>query len=76
MFNLAGSVAWALVFGTGAYHIGQHAHRLTERVSLALLALGVGGISAAAIFVKRHIERLSAEAEIAAAGPRGGSVDG
>ncbi len=72
MFNLAGSMAWALVFGAGAYRLGQHAHRLMGPVSLVLLAYGLVGISAAAVFVELHIEQISAEAGAAAAQPQDG----
>jgi membrane protein DedA with SNARE-associated domain len=64
LFNLAGSAAWALVFGVGAYHLGQQAHRLTGPLSLTLLVLGVTGAAAAALYFKRHIELLSVAAEV------------
>jgi membrane protein DedA with SNARE-associated domain len=64
MVNLAGSVTWALVFGIGAYFLGQHARRLTGLVSLVLLSLGIVGIATAAISLKRHLERLSTEADL------------
>ncbi len=64
MVNLAGSAAWALVFGVGAYLLGQQAHRLTGLVSVVLLFLGIAVVSAAAIYLKRHLARLSAEAEV------------
>ncbi len=67
LFDLAGSVAWALVFGFGAYQLGQQAQRLTGSVSLVLLLLAAASIAAAVLLAKRHMERLSAEAETALA---------
>lgn len=62
--NAAGSVAWALVFGGGGYLLGQQAHRVTELVSIALLALSVLALAGAFIFIRGHLARLSAEAEL------------
>jgi membrane protein DedA with SNARE-associated domain len=68
LFNLAGSAAWALVFGAGAYHLGQQAHRLSGPVSVALLIAGAAGLAVAALVVRRHIGPPPAEAEAAFAG--------
>jgi membrane protein DedA with SNARE-associated domain len=74
LFNLAGSAAWALVFGVGAYHLGQQAHRVSGPVSVALLVAGLAGLAAAAVALKRHIDPPSAEAGPAVASPPEPSV--
>jgi membrane protein DedA with SNARE-associated domain len=65
VFNVAGGVTWASVFGVGGYAFGAQFHRFLGPVGTVSLIAGVTGIVAMALFVRRHEARLQAEAEIA-----------
>jgi len=65
VFNAAGGIVWATVFGTSAYVLGTQIHNLSQTASI------VGGILAAIaivvffVFLRRNEERLMAEADAA-----------
>jgi membrane protein DedA with SNARE-associated domain len=68
-FNAAGGILWALIYGTGAYLLGQQLDRVTRPVAV------VAGIAAAVVivaffvFLRRNEKRLAEEAERALPGP-------
>jgi membrane protein DedA with SNARE-associated domain len=69
VFNVAGGILWACVYGLGGYYLGQGASRLAEPVEIGL---GVGiviVVALGAIFLHRHEARLVAEAHRALPGP-------
>jgi membrane protein DedA with SNARE-associated domain len=69
VFNAAGGIAWATLYGFGAYHLGKQVNRV-------LGPLGYLGLAAATvicvcwfIFLRRNEARLQSEAERALPGP-------
>src|SRR3981081_405461 len=65
VFNAAGGVLWATLFGTGAYLLGQQISRLSQTAAIVLGSLAVIVIVAFFLFLRRNEERLMAEAEAA-----------
>jgi membrane protein DedA with SNARE-associated domain len=65
VFNAAGGIVWATVFGTGAYLLGQQISRLSQTAAIVLGIAAVIVIVAFFVFLRRNEERLMAEAEAA-----------
>jgi membrane protein DedA with SNARE-associated domain len=65
VFNAAGGIIWATVFGTGAYLLGQQISRLSQTSAIVLGIVAVIVIVAFFAFLRRNEERLMAEAEAA-----------
>lgn len=65
VFNAAGGILWAALFGTGAYLLGQQISRLSQTAAIVLGILAVIVIVAFFVFLRRNDERLMAEAEAA-----------
>jgi membrane protein DedA with SNARE-associated domain len=65
VFNAAGGIIWATVFGTGAYLLGQQISRLSQTSAIVLGIVAVMVIVAFFVFLRRNEERLMAEAEAA-----------
>jgi membrane protein DedA with SNARE-associated domain len=65
----AGAVAWALVYGVGAYALGSQISHLSLPVEIAFGALAVAAIIAGVIFIRVAGKRLEAVAEAAFPGP-------
>ncbi len=63
MFNAAGGIVWASVFGLGGYVLGQGIHRIAGPVGWAALAIALIGAFLLWRFFKMHEERLLADAE-------------
>ena len=69
LFNAAGGILWATLYGCAAYAVGSQIHRVEGPVGL------VAGIVVLALavptwrFLRRHEARLTAEAEAAMPGP-------
>jgi membrane protein DedA with SNARE-associated domain len=63
LYNAAGGVVWASLFGFGAYVLGRGIHRIAGPVGWAALALALVGIVILWRFYKHHEERLLADAE-------------
>ena len=68
LFNAAGGITWATLYGLGAYYLGNNIHRFTGPVGYALLALGILSLIASIYLVHRNEERLQKEAEEAMPG--------
>ena len=69
--NAAGGVIWALIFGLLGY-FGQKAfERLSTPINITLGTLGLIGIVAITLFLRRRTERLTDVAEQAYPGPLG-----
>ena len=77
LLNTTGVIAWATVFGLGAYALGAQAHRLIEPIGAVALVVGVVGILGVIVFLVREQRRLLADAVTADAEPphevRGGN---
>ena len=53
-FNAAGGVAWASIFGFGAYSLGEGFRHLQGPIAAAGVVLGIAGAAAGVWFVRRH----------------------
>jgi len=69
LFNAAGGIGWAAIFGTAGYLFGKQAEKIVGPVGLSLLAVFLVGAFFLWRFFKRHEERLMIEAETALPGP-------
>ncbi|WP_158809592.1 DedA family protein [Beijerinckia sp. L45] len=65
VFNAAGGILWASIFGFGGYLLGEGIHRIAGPVGWAALAIALVGAILLWRFFKKHEERLLAEAETA-----------
>jgi membrane protein DedA with SNARE-associated domain len=65
VFNAAGGVIWAAVFGLGGYALGTEMHTASRSLGLAALALAGIAIAGALLLLRRHAARLQAEADLA-----------
>jgi membrane protein DedA with SNARE-associated domain len=66
IYNTLGGVTWCLLYGFGAYILGDIFRRLAGPVAIAFGILAVCVIVAAVILAKRHESNLLARAESAA----------
>ncbi len=69
LFNAAGGVVWATIYGLGGYLLGDNVHRVEGPVGIILVVLAVIVIIAGVILVRRNEKRLEDEAERAMPGP-------
>jgi membrane protein DedA with SNARE-associated domain len=69
LFNAAGGIVWATIFGTGGYLLGRAFEHYARPVGVAALILAVIGAIVAARFIRHHEEALEEEAERALPGP-------
>ena len=69
VFNAAGGIVWATVFGLGGYLLGNNIHRLTGPVGIATVVLASLVIITFFVILRRNEERLEQEAERALPGP-------
>lgn len=72
IFNAAGGVTWACVFGFGGYAVGQGVERVAGPIGYGILAAAIIGAVVLWRFYKRHEEALldRAEREMAAEAAR------
>jgi membrane protein DedA with SNARE-associated domain len=69
IFNAAGGIAWAMLYGLGAYALGDRINQLEGTARIALAAVGVVVVVATVLLLRHHEKRLSAQAELAMPGP-------
>ncbi len=69
VFNAAGAIGWATLFGSLGYLFGAEAHRLAGPIGLIAFAAAVAVFAFGWRFYKRNEIRLIAEAESALPGP-------
>ena len=69
VFNAAGGIVWATVFGLGGYYLGNGIERLSKPVGIGFAVAAVIAIVAAFFFVRRSESRLEDRAERAFPGP-------
>jgi membrane protein DedA with SNARE-associated domain len=69
LFNAAGGIVWASVYGTAAYFLGGRIQRISGPLGIAFAVAGALGIVVGAIFVRREEGRLKIAAEKALTGP-------
>ncbi len=69
LFNAAGGIVWASIFGVGGYGLGRAFETYAKPVGFAVLAGAVVAFLIAGRFVRSHAEQLQQEAERAFPGP-------
>ena len=70
LWNAVGGVAWATLYGTGAYWLGNAMTRITGPLAIVLGVAGAVAIVAAIILLRRNESRLEDKAEQAMARER------
>jgi membrane protein DedA with SNARE-associated domain len=68
LFNVAGAIVWATIYGAAAYYSGREIHLFTRYAAIGAGLAAVVLITAVAIYVRRHETRLQSEAERALPG--------
>ncbi len=68
-FNAAGGIAWAALYGGGAYYLGEELIRLAGPVAIAIGLIAAIAVIAWAIFIRRHEAELERRAEAELPGP-------
>ncbi len=68
-FNAGGAIAWASIYGFGAYLLGEQVNRLIGPVGAGLFATAAVLAVLGLVFVRRHEQRLIRRAEHALPGP-------
>jgi membrane protein DedA with SNARE-associated domain len=76
LFNAAGGIVWASLYGSGAYLLGREIERLSRPLAAGFAVAGIGAVIVATVIVRRHQRRLEAAAEEAFPGPLEGYPGG
>jgi membrane protein DedA with SNARE-associated domain len=71
LFNAAGGIVWASLFGLGGYFLGQDFHKIAGPAGLAGLVVAVGLIAAFLYYYHKHEAQLIETARAALPGPVG-----
>ena len=69
LYNAAGGIVWATIFGAGGYLLGRAFEHYARPVGVAALIVAVIGAVFAARFIRSHEQALEDEAERALPGP-------
>ncbi len=69
IFNAAGGILWAILYGIGGYLLGNNIHRLTGPVGIAFVVVAALVIIAGLVYLRRNEKRLEDEAERDMPGP-------
>ena len=69
LFNAAGAILWATLYGLGAYYLGHALENVTKPAAVVLGVIGILILVSVLVFTKRHEAELTAEAEAALPGP-------
>lgn len=69
VFNAAGGLAWAAIYGFGAWFLGKEISQIAGPAGIALGAIAVIAIVGSFLFLRRHETQLQARAEAALPGP-------
>jgi len=69
IFNAAGGLLWAILYGIGGYLLGNNVHRLTGPVGIAFVVVAALLIIAGFVYLRRNEKRLEDEAERDMPGP-------
>jgi membrane protein DedA with SNARE-associated domain len=75
LYNAAGGILWASLYGTGAFILGKNIDRFTGPVGIGLGAAAAVAVVGFLIFLRRNIARLEDEAERALPGPLSPDTD-
>jgi membrane protein DedA with SNARE-associated domain len=71
VFNVAGAVVWAGLYGLGAYLFGKQIRHFVGPVGITLAIVAAILIVAGLVFLRRNEKRLEARAELELPGPLG-----
>lgn len=69
LFNAAGGILWATLYGLAAFYLGRKIETFTRPVGLTLLIIGLVAVIVSLWFIRRHEAELELEAERAIPGP-------
>ena len=69
VFNAAGGIVWATIYGLGAYYFGEEISHLAEPVGIGLGILALIGVIGSTWFLRRHAAEFEKRAEAALPGP-------
>ena len=69
VFNTAGAILWATIYGFGAYYLGHELEHVTKLTAAALGVIGILVLILIFILTMRHEAELTAKAEAAFPGP-------
>jgi membrane protein DedA with SNARE-associated domain len=69
VFNAAGGILWATIYGLAGYALGNNVHKLTGPIGIASVVLAAIAIVGSFIVLRRNEKRLQEEAERALPGP-------
>jgi membrane protein DedA with SNARE-associated domain len=69
LFNAAGGILWATLYGCGGYVLGDNIYRLTGPVGVVSVVLAILAIVVSFIVLRRNEARIEDEAERALPGP-------
>jgi membrane protein DedA with SNARE-associated domain len=71
LFNAAGGILWACIFGLGGYFLGEEFHHIAGPAGFSALAAGLAAVVAFGLYLRKHEARLIDEARNAMPGPVG-----
>jgi membrane protein DedA with SNARE-associated domain len=71
LFNAAGGVVWASLFGLGGYFLGKDFHKIAGPAGITGLVLALGLIAFSWFYYRKHEAKLIEEAKAALPGPVG-----
>jgi len=69
VFNAAGGIVWATLYGLSAYYLGAAVQHVARPVGIAVGAVAILAVIGSMIFLRRHEQQLEDEAERAMPGP-------
>jgi membrane protein DedA with SNARE-associated domain len=69
VYNAAGGITWATIYGTAAYVLGTGVESLSRPLAIAFAVAGVAALVVAAFVIRRAEDRLRPTAEAAFPGP-------
>ncbi len=69
LFNAAGGILWATLYGSAAFYLGTKIETFTRPVGLTLLVIGLMAIIVSLWFIRRHEAELEIKAERTIPGP-------
>ena len=69
LFNGAGGILWATIYGLAGYTLGNNIHRILGPIGIASVVLAAIAIIISLIILRRNMARLEEEAEQALPGP-------
>ena len=69
VFNAAGGIVWAAVYGFGGWYFGKEASKLAEPAAIALGSIAVVLLTVGFFYLRHHAAQLEARAEAALPGP-------